>query len=88
MRYEQPEEQTARADRRPTCTIHSSEDPALAVADGPAVGPLPQDVPTPYPGGRVHSVLELRPLSHQNTLVVVTVDLEGGGHRYRAIKLD
>lgn len=60
----------------PTCAGDCSEDPTLAVADGAALCPLPQDVRAADPPAGGNPVGVVVPLSHQHAPVVVTVDLQ------------
>lgn len=58
-----------------TCAGDRGKDPTLAVADGAALRPLPQNVGAADPAARVDSIGEVVPLAHQHAAVIVTVDL-------------
>lgn len=70
------QQQTTAFPATPTCAGDCSEDPTLAVADGPALRPLPQDVRAADPPAGGNPVGVVVPLSHQHAPVVVTVDLQ------------
>lgn len=58
-----------------TCAPDSSENPTLAIADRATFCPLAKNVPAADPHSWMNPPWELSPLSHQNTPVIVTVDL-------------
>ena len=66
----------------PTCAHHGSKDPALPKLDwpAPAVVPLGQDGDAATPlGGADAPGIVLAPVAQEDPIVIVAVDLEGGG---------
>lgn len=58
-----------------TCACNSSKDPTLAVADGATFCPLMQNLITADPLCWMNPIWNVWPLSHQHTIVIITVDL-------------
>lgn len=58
-----------------TCARHGGKHPALAVTDGAALTPLPQDIASAAPLPWNGPVGVLVPRSHEHAGVVVAVDL-------------
>lgn len=60
----------------PTCACNGSKYPTLSIADGTTFCPLAQNILTADPFCRTNSIIwYLSPISHQHTIVIITVDL-------------